>query len=304
MSIRNWLILVVLSVLWGGSFLFIELALRDFEPLTVAFFRVTVAAVLLCLFVLLRDHRFKVALPVWGSFFIMALFNNVIPFVCITWGQKYITGSMASILNATTPFFSIVIVAFILRTEQLTANRLIGLFLGFLGVVVLLGFDILARFDLSNIGQILVLCGSCGYAIAASYGRRFAGMSHMIVATGMLICASITLLPIAVIIERPFSQLCNASAIPLFGLLALAVISTVLAYYLYFHLLKETGPTNVLLVTFLIPVSATILGITILREPVTTKTYVGMAIILTSILVLDGRLFGRCSTSIKSSEKR
>jgi len=217
--------------------------------------------------------------------------RNIIPFSLIVWGQTHIDSSLASILNATTPLFSVFLAHFLTRDERLTANRLAGILIGWVGVAVLIGVDSLRGCGAHLIGQIAILGAALSYAFAAIYARRFRGMSPTVVSAGMLCGSTVMMLPLAFLIEQPFSL--TPGATTLAALLSLAVISTAFAYIIYFRLLASAGATNSLLVTFLIPVSAILLGVLVLGERPGWNAFGGMALIFVGLIAIDGRLLSR-----------
>ncbi len=289
MGFKEWMLIIVLSIMWGGSFFFVGVAVKELPPLTIVLCRVALASIILLAIVYLKGERMPASLSIWGSFFVLGLLNNLIPFCLIVWGQTHIESGLASILNATTPIFSVVLAHFFTREEKLTFNRILGIMMGWIGVSVLIGIGSLKGFGIEIVGQIAVLGAAISYAFAAIYGHRFKDMNPMIVATGMLCGSTIMMIPLALYFDQPWDLTPNAMTI--MSLFGLAVISTSLAYIIYFHVLATAGPTNLLLVTFLIPISAIILGVTVLGEQLGWEVFIGMGMIFTGLIILDGRLF-------------
>lgn len=289
MGVAEWLLLVSLSILWGGSFFFVEVALKAFGPFTVVLGRVGVAAVTLWVIIALRRLTVPRSPAVWLSLLCMGAINNMIPFSLIVWAQTEITGSLASILNATIPLFTVVVAHALTSDEKLSPAKISGVTTGFAGVVVIIGPDALSGIDSSALAQIAVLCAAVSYSFAGVFGRRFRSISPLVAAAGQVTCSTMLLAPLALLLERPWS----ASA-PAFGavgaLLALAVFSTALAYVLYFRILATAGATNLLLVAFLIPISAMMLGIPILGENLGLADVIGMLLIFGGLATMDGRL--------------
>jgi drug/metabolite transporter (DMT)-like permease len=290
MTLPEWGALVFLSVLWGGSFFFIEIGLRWLNPLTLVFARLGLAA--LALHILLLALRIK--LPggrMWGWYFVLGLFNNALPFSLMFWGQTQIGGSLASMLNATTPLFTVMLAHFMTSDERMTVNRLLGCLLGVVGVGVMVGAE-----AFSGEGPILAYLAVLGaglcYALAGIFGRRVREVPPLALATGQLSAAALTVAPFALLIDQPW----NLSAPgwqPLVALVALALVSTSFAYIIYFRLLKAAGATNILLVTLLIPVSSTLLCVGLLDETLHWRQVAGMAVIALGLLLVDGRMFRR-----------
>lgn len=288
MTAREWGLLLGLSVLWGGSFLFIELGLRDFGPMSLVFLRLALAA--LALHIALRPMRVK--LPggrMWGWYFLLGLFNNALPFALMFWGLTRIGGALASMLNATTPLFTVVLAHFMTRDERLTLNRLAGCLLGVVGVGVMVG-----REALSGEGELLAYLAVLGagvcYALAGIFGRKVGQVPPLALATGQLTAAAMLIAPLAAL-EQPWKATPGWQSLA--SLVALALVSTSFAYVLYFKLLKAAGATNILLVTLLVPVSSTLLCVPLLGEVLEWRQVAGMAVIALGLLLVDGRILRR-----------
>jgi drug/metabolite transporter (DMT)-like permease len=290
MSATEWAMLVTLSMLWGGSFFFIGIAVLEVPPLTIVLARVAIAAIVLNLYLAAIGQTLPASGAAWRAFAIMGLLNNVIPFSLIVWGQSHIPSGLASILNATTPLFTIVVAHFMTQDEKATGTRLIGVVVGFIGVAVMVGGAALSAFGVAVLAQIAVLLATVSYAFSAVFGRRFRTLSLTPVQTaaGMVSASSLILLPVVLVVDHPFS-LPIPSTGALLAILALAVMSTALAYILFFRILSTAGATNLLLVTFLIPVSAIGLGVMLLGESLLPKHFAGMALIGIGFAILDGR---------------
>jgi drug/metabolite transporter (DMT)-like permease len=286
MSALDWLMLVSLSVLWGGSFFFAKIAVAELPPLTLALGRVAIAAALL----VALARATGVALPDrWWPFVVMGLLNNALPFSLIFWGQTHIPSGLAAILNATTPLFTVLVAHFATTDEKLTVARLAGVAAGFAGVVVMLGPDLLRELGADVAAQLACLAAAVSYAFAGIYGRRFRGEPALRVAAGQLMASSALLAPIVVALDRPW-QLAPPSGTAWAALVALAALSTALGYLIYFRILARAGATNVLLVTFLLPASAILLGTLLLGEVLAARHIVGMAAIAAGLAMIDGRV--------------
>lgn len=288
MGFKEWGLIIILSILWGGSFFFVGVAVKEVPPLTIVFCRVGLASIILLGIVYLKGDKMPASPSLWGGFIIMGALNNLIPFSLIVWGQTHIESGLASILNATTPIFSVVLAHLLTREERLTTNRVSGVLIGWIGVTVLIGIESLKGFGIEVIGQIAVLGAACSYACAAIYGRRFKDLSPLVVATGMLCSSTIMMTPLTLIVDQPWNL--SPSVMTLMALFGLAAISTSLAYIIYFRVLATSGPTNILLVTFLIPLSAILLGVTVLGERLGWNAFVGMGMIFIGLIAIDGRL--------------
>jgi drug/metabolite transporter (DMT)-like permease len=288
MSIKEWVLIIILSIVWGGSFFFVGVAVKELPPLTIVLGRVALASVILLTIVYFKGERMPSSLTIWGSFIVMGALNNLIPFCLIVWGQTHIESGLASILNATTPIFSVVLAHFFTREEKLTVNRISGIILGWIGVSVLIGIESLRGFGLEVIGQIAIIGAAMSYAFAAIYGRRFKDMNPIVVATGMLCGTTLMMIPLALYFDQPWNL--TPSAMTIMSIVGLAAISTSLAYIIYFHVLATAGPTNLLLVTFLIPISAIALGVMVLGEQLGWEVFVGMGMIFLGLITIDGRV--------------
>lgn len=291
MSLQNWILLIILSLLWGGSFFFVEVALADIPPFTLVFLRVSLAALALLAYLKLRGESIPLNLPLWSAFLVMGLLNNVFPFGMIVWGQTHITGSVASILNATTPIFTVLVAHWLTTDEKLTLNKLLGVIIGFAGVVVMMMPTLDQGVSLKSYGQLAVLGAALSYAFAGVWGKRFKSTPPLVNAAGMLVCATVIMLPALFLLENPFAL--SPSFASWLAVGALALLSTASAYILYFRILASAGATNLLLVTFLIPVSSMLLGMGILEERVETLGFYGMAVIFAGLILIDGRLIKR-----------
>jgi len=288
MSGSDWLLLVVLSILWGGSFFFAKVAVRELPPLSIVLGRVAIAALALHLLVLATGRRMPGDLRLWRDFVVMGLLNNAIPFSLIFWGQKEIASGLASILNATTPLFTVLVAHGLTREEKATPAKLVGVVLGLLGVALMIGLDIASGLGAHLLAEIAVLGAAVSYAFAGVFGRRFRGQPPLIVATGQLTGSSLLILPLSLMVDRPWTLPLPTPATD-GAVLGLALLCTALAYLIFFRILARAGATNLLLVTFLIPVSALVLGFAFLGEPLDAHHVVGMALIGLGLAAIDGR---------------
>ncbi len=295
MSLRVWIWLVSLSVLWGGSFFFAKVAVAELRPLTVVFGRVALAAFALNLSLWLTGQSLFRRETHWAAFMIMGLLNNLIPFSLIFWGQTQIASGLASILNATTPLFTLVVAHLATRDEKMNAAKLAALLIGFVGVTVLVGPDLLIGDRLGSMGQLACLGAAFSYALAGVYGRRFQAMavSPLQAASGQVTASTVLIFPIMLIVDQPWQLPGLPSATVWAALAGLALLSTTLAYLLYFRILAAAGATNLLLVTFLIPVTAILLGMLLLGEELAPRHFLGMALIGLGLASLDGRIAAR-----------
>lgn len=287
----EWAMLIALSVLWGGSFFFVAVAVTELPPLTIVVLRVALAAVALNLALALTGVSLPRDRRVWLAFVGMGLLNNAIPFTLMVWGQSHVASGLAAILNATTPLFTVIVADRLTADERMSGRKIVGVLVGFVGVAVMIGGAALQSFGVAVLAQFAIVAGTVSYAFAGVFGRRFKamGVSPIATAAGQVTASSVMLLPVMIAVDRPWT-LDVPSATTLAAILALALLSTALAYILYFRILATAGAMNLLLVTFLIPVSAILLGATVLGERLEPKHFLGMALIGLGLAAIDGRL--------------
>jgi len=289
----EWGLLIALSILWGGSFLFAKVAVGDLPPLTVVFLRVAIAA--LALIVVVRVMG--LALPKgrdWWPFVVMGAINNVLPFTLLFWAMTEVSSGLAAILNATTPLSTVLLAHLLTTDERMSLPKVLGVLVGLCGVAVLIGVDALDGLGLAVLAQFACIGAGLCYALATIWGRRLSGRPPLVVATGQVTASSLLLIPIVLVVDRPWT-LSMPSAATIASVAALALASTALAYILYFRILRTAGATNLSLVTFLVPVSALALGAAFLGEAVTPSNVLGMALIGAGLALIDGRLFAGLS---------
>jgi drug/metabolite transporter (DMT)-like permease len=284
---RDWSLLALLSVLWGGSFFFIGVVIRELPPLTVVLLRVSLAALFLLPLLWIYRIRFPQGLSGWKPFFAIALFNNILPFSLIVVGQTHITSGLASIINATTPLFTILVMA-AAGDEKLHTRRIAGVVTGLIGVIILHGQNLGFQSG-EGIGILLCLMAAFSYGLAALYARRkLSDSPPLATATFQMLASSLMMAVIAAVFERPW-QLPMPGLTTWLAMIGLAALSTALAYIVFFQILRRSGSTNVMLVTLLIPVTAILLGWLVLGEPISVREIAGAIVIGSALLVIDGR---------------
>ena len=294
----EWGMLLGLSLLWGGSFFFIGVAVKELPTFTIMMLRVGGAALTLNLVLRLMGQSMPTDSMVWLAFCGMGLLNNVIPQSLIVWGQTQIPSGLASILNATTPLFGVLVAHFFTSDEKMTVNKLAGVVVGFIGVAIMIGPQALYGLGGHIWAQFAVLLASVFYAISGVFGRRFKamGVQPMMTATGQLTASTLMLTPLALAVDHSWT-LAMPSLATWGAIAGLALLSTALAYLIFFRLLASSGATNLLLVTFLIPISAVFLGSLFLHEQLEAKHFIGMACIAAGLAAIDGRLLARLKPS-------
>lgn len=290
MTATEWGLLILLCLVWGGSYFYIGVAVKALPPFTIVAFRVSVGAALLYLIVRVSGQRMPRDGTTWRAFFVMGLTNNVIPFSLIAWAQGHVPSGFAAILNATTPIFAVILANFLTVDEKMTPGRLAGVVIGFLGVAVMIGPDAFAGVTTDLLADLALLVASVFYAFSPIYGRRFArqGLSPMVAATGQFTAASVMIVPISLVFDAPWTL--PMPGLPVWAaLLGLAAISTAFAYLIYYRILATAGAVNLMLVTFLVPVSAIVLGALFLDERLAPIYFLGMGVIGLGLAAIDGR---------------
>lgn len=288
---QDWGLLILLSVLWGGAYFFAGVAVRELPPLTVVLARVFLAVVALLPLFWYFGHSLPKSFSDWRPFIGMGLLNNVLPFGLIFIGQTQITVGLSSIINAMTPLFTVIVMASF-QQERLTVNRIIGVLLGVVGVAVLRGIE--GPVDASQtLGIALCLLGALSYGFAALWGRKYlVGVAPLKSATCQLMCSTMIMIVVVSLLDQPW-KLDAPSLNTVWSVVALAVFGTAMAYIVFFKILVRAGPSNVMLVTLLIPITALILGNVFLGEAIQSKEIIGALIIATGLLFIDGRLINR-----------
>ena len=290
LDFNSSIMLVLLAAVWGGSFFFGEVALREVPPLTITLHRVIWAVPILALIVLFKGIAVPRSLRIWGAYLVMGALNNAIPFSLIYWGQTQIESGLASILNGTTAMFAAVVAGILLKDEPLTAKKIVGAALGIAGVAFIMGPSALTEFNPGNLAQLAILGATLSYAFAGVWGKTaLAGQTPLMNALGMLIGSTMLMIPIVLVFDGPPNLALSASVWG--ALLGMAALSTSLAYVLYFSILVRAGTANLLLVTLLVPPFAIGLGVLFLGEQMGLDAWIGFAIIALGFAVTDGRLF-------------
>jgi drug/metabolite transporter (DMT)-like permease len=297
MNRRDWLILSVLALIWGGAFFFIGVAVKHVPPLTYVWLRLTIAAAAMWLFFRFKGQSIGLPREGWASIVLLAVLNNALPFTLFGWGQTHIASGLASILNATTPIWGVVVAHFLTNDERMTPRKFAGILLGFGGVATMIGPSLLSSLGTSALAQLACVTASLSYALAAVWARRFRrqGISPMSVTTGQLTAGALIMLPISMIVDRPWTH--AFPPVTAWGaIIALALFCTAFGYVLYFRLIETSGATNALLVTLLVPPVAILLGALFLNETLAPQDFGGLALIALGLAAIDGRLFSLVSS--------
>jgi drug/metabolite transporter (DMT)-like permease len=292
MTAREWGLLALLSLLWGGSFFFIGVAVKELPPLTLAGLRVGLAALILWASAPLTGARPPGSRKALTVLALLGLGNNALPFALIAWGQTHLPAGLASILNAATPLFAVLLAHVFTVEEKLSRFKIIGAVAGIAGVAWVIGPNVLmGRGGTKPWAEGAVLLAALSYAATAVFARRAGalGLKPLDVATGQTTAGAIYLVPVALLFDRPWS-LPVPSAWVIASVFAIAALCTALAYVIYFRILSGAGATNVLLVTLVAPVISVILGALVLHERLLTRQFLGFAIIALGLAFIDGRL--------------
>ena len=296
MSSTEWAMLIALSVLWGGSFFFVAIVLKVLPPITTAALRVALAALALNLLLWAIGMKMPANWVLWRNFLLMGLLNLAIPFALIAWGQTHIDSGLASIFNATTPFSTTIVAHLLTHDERIRTKHLLGVSVAFTGVLLIVGIDALFGLKIRLGGELAVLGATWSYAFAAVFGRRFfsrdfrrIGVNPLVTSAGQMTGASLIIVPCALAIEHPWT-----APIPSWetgaAIVGMSFLSTALASVLYFRILASSGANNSMLVTLLMPVTAILLGVSVLGERLDFRHYVGLALLAIGLAAVDGRI--------------
>jgi len=290
MNNKTWLLVILLGFIWGSSFLFTEILLNYINPVLIVFFRVSLASIILIIYVLFFTNlKFNFSKEILLIFFTMGLLNNVIPFLLIAFAQETITGGLASILNANTSFFTIFLASLFLKDEKLTSYRLLGIIIGIIGVIVIVGFENLCELKNYNFGIVLMLFSCLSYSFAGIFAKtKLTNIHPTISATGMLSMSTIILFPFIIIYNG--NELININSTVLYYSCMFAFICSVLAYFLYFKILETNGAGNLLICTIIIPPSSILLNAFFINEIIKIYELIGLIIITLGLIILDGRI--------------
>lgn len=289
---KTWALLMLLGLLWGGSFFFARVAVAYVPPFTLVFLRLSLAALALHLYLRGRFGLYDLLKTHWRSFLVLGLINNAVPHTLIFLGQTQIGAGLASILNATTPIWTVLIANSLTTDEKLTPAKITGCLLGLAGTVLLIGPSALAASSVPLWAVSLPLLAAISYGFAGIFGKRFKGIPAPVTATGQLTASALMMLPVSLIVDQPF-HLAMPPLSAVLAILALALVSTAFAYILFFRIMALAGATNTSLVTLLVPPSAILLGALFLGERLHLLDLGGMLLIGAGLLVLDGRLLRR-----------
>jgi drug/metabolite transporter (DMT)-like permease len=289
MSNKNWVLVITLGIIWGSSFLFVEILLNNINPWMIVFLRVSIASIILISFCVYKNINLNLKLNDYYNISVMSLLNNVIPFLLIVYGQKTTTGGLASIINSSTAFFSIILASILISEEKLNFSRIIGVIIGVVGVIITIGYDNLIELNEEGIGPYYILLATISYSFAGIWAKvKMKNISSLLSATGMTSISAILLFPIVIIYHQEQFYLIDQMVFK--NAMLYALCCSVFAYLIYFKILETTGAGNLLICTIIVPASALILNYVVLGEQILSKEIFGIIIISIGLIILDGRI--------------
>jgi drug/metabolite transporter (DMT)-like permease len=290
MANKDWLLVLSLGLFWGSSFFFVEVLLKYLSPFIIVYLRVCIASIFLILFIYIKGVKFQFTFNNFFNLSIMSLLNNIFPFLLITFGQQSTSGGLASILNANTSFIAIILASLFLPLERLSLNRIVGVSIGILGIVIAVGYQNIFQLKNDDLGKYLIIIATISYGFAGVWGKlKLNNLSPIIAATGMLTISTIILTPYA--ITNHFVEIYSLNFYIFKYAFIFAIICSVFAYFLYFKILESAGTGNLLICTIIIPPSSIFLNAFFLDQNITTNEYLGLIVIILGLIILDGRLF-------------
>lgn len=292
MNWKNLALMVLLAAMWGPSFVFIKVAVETIPPLTMVFGRVALAALLLYAVLRWQHGRLPSSWQTWKHLSFVALVHNAIPFFLFAWGEQYVDSALASILNGTIPLFTILLAHFLTQDDHLTGAKVGGMLVGFGGMVVLVLPAFQDGLAGTTWGVMALVLASLLYGVAIVYGRNhLRGLPPLVAPTGQMIMASLFILPVMLLVDKPWTA--AAPSIPSFlAMLALAVLGTALAFIVYYRLIERAGASMISMVAYVIPVFGIIAGVSLLGEQLTGEMIIGCILILVGVMIVNGLLQG------------
>ncbi len=283
-----WFVLILLGAIWGASYMFIKVGGAEIPPFTFVEVRTLIAAVALFAVLVLRKESIPRTRRPWLTLIAMGIFNGVIPYTAITWGETHISSGLASILTAAMPLFTVLYAHFWTEDERLTIPKVLGITLGFIGVVVLFVPELRQGIQIEFWGQFAVVIAAASYGLATLIAHKYlGGVSHVMASTGQLATAALFMLPLSLAFDNPFALRPSFPAIG--SLLILALLGTSFAYVLYYWLIEHTGATRTALVTYLIPITGVMWGALLLGERIEWEVILGLVLIIAGVGLVNRR---------------
>ncbi len=280
-----WFVLILLGAIWGASYLFIKIGVAEIPPFTFVFLRTTIAAVALLIALRILREPIPKGRRMWLIFLAMGITNGVIPYTLITWGEQHITSGLAAILTAAMPLFTILLAHFWTQDERLTNGKVLGIAIGFMGVVALFLPELRQGVQMEVWGELAVVGAAASYGTATLIARKcLDGVSHVAAAAGQLGTAALCMVPLSLVFDNPTSL--RPSFLAIGSLVILALLGTSFAYVLYYWLVEHTGATRTALVTYLIPITGILWGAVLLSEPLEWESLIGLALVIGGVALV------------------
>lgn len=277
-------LLLLLSTLWGSSYTFIKIGVETIPPITLIAARTLIAGSLLLVLVKARGLSLPRDRTSWGRFLFQACLNSVIPFTLIAWAEQTTNAGLATILNSTSPIFTFLLTVLITRHEAVTGRKLFGVFAGLLGVCLIVGFEALEGLGQETWAQLAIVAATISYAGAAIFGKNFRGMDSMLPAAGSMICGAVLLVPVSLIVDRPWTLTPSSSSLA--ALLGLSVVSTALAFVIYFRLIQTLGSVGTTAQAYMrVPIGVG-LGVVFLGETLMPMAWLGLVCVLAGVIAM------------------
>ena len=281
----NYLLLVVLGIIWGSSYMFIRIAVAEVPAITLVAARLVLASLILMIALRALGRRIPRDRTLWGAYAVMGILSGALPYVLISWGEQYIHSSLAALLQATMPIFTVILALFLAGDERLSWSSVLGVLLGFVGVAILMIPDLRQGLQTSLLGQLAIVASSLSYAGATIFARnRLRDQPPLTSTMGQMTTGAVFVLPLSLLIDRPFTLVPSPAAIA--SWLALTILGTVVAYVIYYALIERTSATFVSTVTYVIPIVGLILGAIVLGEPVTINLLASTVLIIVGVLLV------------------
>jgi drug/metabolite transporter (DMT)-like permease len=288
----EWALIVLHSILWGSSFFFGAIAIRELPPLTITGFRAVPASIIVVAVCWAMGLAIPARLDYWRRMVLLALLNNIFPMMLILWAQHQVASGVAAVFNATTPLFAVVIAHYLTHDERFSWNKAAGLISGLAGVSVLVGADVTSGASGGLAAKIALLGAALCYALAGVFARTTSREPPFVIAAGQLVAALAMAMPLALYFDRPWT-LPMPSTAAISAVAGIGILSSAFASLVYFTVIKRAGATNGLLVTLLLPLTPIMLGGLFLGEHLSRRELGGGLLIALALVVIDGRLLRR-----------
>lgn len=277
-------LLLLLSTLWASSYAFIKIGVETIPPVTFIAARTLIAGSLLLMLVTARGLSLPRDRVTWGRFLFQACLNSVIPFTLIAWAEQTTDAGLATILNSTSPIFTFLLTVLVARHEAVTGQKLFGVCAGLVGVCLIVGFEALGGLGHEAFAQMVIVAATISYAGAAIFGKNFKGMDPMLPAAGSMICGAIILIPVSLVVDRPWTLAPSRESVA--ALLALSVFSTALAFVIYFRLIQTLGSVGTTAQAYIrVPIGVGI-GVVFLGEKLPPMAWIGLIFVVAGVIAM------------------